>query len=148
MKAAATSKNRDRIIALALTSIGAIGLILTLRVQPHALDLNPGVEGCLTTGIVGMLLALLEGVPYTRVILLSLPVALLQWITCRIVGAPALAVLALEAIVAGFFGVVLAPICSRESRELRESREHTPASAVERTEPRANPHAAPTPARS
>jgi len=95
---------------LALLLVGS-GLALWVGAtwrNPNALSMLPGADGCLTAGIVGILLALLHGVPYrTAVFLLAVPIAMVQLLATHLIGVPFYAALGLEMTVIGMFGLAL-----------------------------------------
>jgi len=86
-------------------TVGGVAAVIVAMIQRwNPQEMNPGVEGSLTVGIVGSVLALVEGLPYTTVIKLMIPIWAIQYVTCQMVPGPSFAVLGIELIALGFFG--------------------------------------------
>ncbi|AGP35111.1 hypothetical protein SCE1572_11675 [Sorangium cellulosum So0157-2] len=115
-------------IALLLLGSGALLWIRAALRTPSALALLPGADGCLTAGIVGVLLALLHGIPYrTALVSLAAPLVLVQVVASELAGSSFLPVLGIELTALGLFGLPLSrlprrrPAASRPVRSLREA---------------------------
>lgn len=100
---------RDLFAALATTLLGGLLLFLTLRARWDPLDMNPGVEGCLTAGVIGTILLLLARIPYQQALLFASPVLALEYWAVHAVGGPAVGVVAIHLIVIGFIGLAISP---------------------------------------
>ncbi|WP_437601757.1 hypothetical protein [Sorangium sp. So ce590] len=115
-------------IALLLLGSGALLWIRAALRDPGALELLPGAEGCLTAGIVGVLLALLHGVPYrTALLSIAAPLVLVQVLASELAGSSFLPVLGIELTALGLFGLPLSrlprrdPAAAAPVRSLREA---------------------------
>jgi hypothetical protein len=91
------------------TVAGALSLVIAPLRDKSAFVMSPGLEGCLTAGVVGLALAILGGVGYRATAALALPIFLAQYLGCRGSGEPALATLGIEALMLGLLGIVMAP---------------------------------------
>ena len=100
--------SKDRWVAVALTMLGGAGLMVALLRHWNAQEMNPGIEGSLTVGIFAPILALSSGIGYRRTVMVSLPVLLIQYLTCFAAAGPALPVVSLELCCLGFLGFVVA----------------------------------------
>jgi hypothetical protein len=98
------------------TVAGAFALVIATLRDKGAFVMSPGLEGCLTAGVVGLALAILGGVGYRTTVALALPIFLAQYLGCRGSGEPVLATLGLEALMLGLLGIVMAP---REARAVK-----------------------------
>jgi hypothetical protein len=103
--------SRQALVGSSLAAVGAAVLLVACLRDQSALSMSPGLEGCLTVGVVGVALALSEGIAYATAVAITLPVLLLQFVACRAAGEPVLAMLGLEGLVIGLFGLI-APIQS------------------------------------
>jgi hypothetical protein len=99
---------RDRWLAAAMMAAGGavIGLALFQRWDPR--QMNPGIEGALTAGFFGPALALLGGLRFSSTLQLAVPIWIIQLFACAAVSGPVVAVLGLEMVALGGFGVLLA----------------------------------------
>ncbi|NUQ74003.1 MAG: hypothetical protein HUU21_10645 [Polyangiaceae bacterium] len=88
---------------------GAIALIIAPLRDKSAFVMSPGLEGCLTAGVVGLALAILGGIGYRGTVALALPIFVAQFLGCRGSGEPVLATLGLEALMLGLLGIVMTP---------------------------------------
>ncbi|KYF57734.1 hypothetical protein BE08_36445 [Sorangium cellulosum] len=103
-------------IALVLLVGGALLWLRAAQRTPSALALLPGVDGCLTVGIVGVLLALLHGIPYrTALLSVAVPIALVQLVASELAGFSFLPVLAIELTAFGLFGLPLSRLPRRRA---------------------------------
>ncbi|WP_233561467.1 hypothetical protein [Sorangium cellulosum] len=101
-------------IALVLLVGGALLWLRAAQRTPGALALLPGVDGCMTAGIVGVLLALLHGIPYrTALLSAALPIALVQLLASELAGFSFLPVLGIELTAFGLFGLPLSRLPRR-----------------------------------
>ncbi|WP_437691482.1 hypothetical protein [Sorangium sp. So ce176] len=101
-------------IALVLLVGGALLWLRAAQRTPSALALLPGADGCLTAGIVGVLLALLHGIPYrTALLSAALPIALVQLLASELAGFSFLPVLGIELTAFGLFGLPLSRLPRR-----------------------------------
>ncbi len=99
---------KDLILPVVVAASGGAGLTFAMLQRWNPQDMNPGVEGCLATGILGGLLAVSQGLPFQHVLALYIPLLGIQFSVLRSVNAPAFGVLGIELIALGLFGVVSA----------------------------------------
>jgi hypothetical protein len=85
--------------------VGAAAVAIAPAVDKSAFVMSPGLEGCLTAGVVGFALAILGGVGYLTTAAIALPIFLAQYLGCRGAGEPVLATLGLEALMLGLVGL-------------------------------------------
>ncbi|MFT3773519.1 MAG: hypothetical protein QM820_49720 [Minicystis sp.] len=97
----------DLYLALAATLLGGLFFYLALRARWNPHDVNPGIDGCLTAGVVGTILAILAPMEYWRALLLTAPVMALEYWACAAVGGSALGIVGLHLIIVGFIGLGL-----------------------------------------
>lgn len=101
-------------IAMVLLGTGSLLWIRAALRTPGALDMTPSVDGCLTVGIVGVLLALLHGIAYpTALLSVAAPIALVQLLATGGSGFAFLPVLGIELTVLGLFGLPLSRLPRR-----------------------------------
>ncbi|WP_437579390.1 hypothetical protein [Sorangium sp. So ce887] len=117
-------------IALLLLGSGALLWIRAALRDSDALVLLPGAEGCLTAGIVGVLLALLHGIPYrTALLSIAAPLVLVQVLASELAGSSFLPVVGIELTALGLFGLPLSRLPRRRAaatRPVRSLREAPP----------------------
>lgn len=95
-------------LSFALLAAGSALWLTSVLRNPAALQMLPGIDGCLAAGLVGALLALLHGVPYRVTIFgLMVPIALIQVAACAAVHVSFVPMLGVEMAVLGLFGVVM-----------------------------------------
>ncbi|WP_437280902.1 hypothetical protein WME90_10190 [Sorangium sp. So ce375] len=100
-------------IALVLLGTGSLLCLRAALRGPGALDMLPWVDGCLTVGIVGVLLALLHGITYpTALLSVAVPLALVQFLVAGLSGF-ALPVLGIELTALGLLGLPLSRLPRR-----------------------------------
>ncbi|WP_437592096.1 hypothetical protein [Sorangium sp. So ce1000] len=110
-------------IAMVLLGTGSLLWIRAALRAPGALDMTPTVDGCLTVGIVGVLLALLHGVAYpTALLSVAVPIALVQLLVSGISGSALLPVLGIELTVLGLLGLPLSRLPRRRPAETAPAR--------------------------
>ncbi|HZF50018.1 MAG TPA: hypothetical protein VE093_15270 [Polyangiaceae bacterium] len=97
------------IVGVLFTVGGAAALLVAPLRDKSAFVMSPGLEGCLTAGVVGLALALAGGAGYLATALLALPILLVQLLACQGSGEPALATLGIEALMLGILGFVMTP---------------------------------------
>lgn len=104
----ATSK--DLTWALAVTAAGALALLFARRAHWSPADLDPGVEGCLTTGLVAFAMALLHPLPYRLVLTLCAPVLVGEHILLRMSAGTATSagMIGIQLVVMGVVGLLKA----------------------------------------
>lgn len=131
----AKTTSRDLGLALIVTLGGGAVLLSALRASWNPQDLSLGVESCLTTTVVGFLLALLHPLPYGRVLALCAPLVAVEYWSCTYAAGSAVGrgIVGTQLVIMGFVGLALT---------LRERR---PAAAPEAVRA---PCAAPRPASS
>lgn len=124
-----------------LSNPTALGAVLTLLAgaslfaapmqDRNAFVMSPGLEGCLAVGSVGLLLALLGGLKYGQVVLLSLPIFAIQVLSCWYAREPWLGVLGLEFLGLGLLGVLRPAQKTQEQRSSAQERQSAKADGVE-----------------
>ncbi|XXY47254.1 hypothetical protein WME91_45355 [Sorangium sp. So ce269] len=101
-------------IALVLLGSGALLWLRAAQRTPGALALLPAVDGCLAVGVVGVLLALLHGVPYrTALLSVAAPIAGVQLLASELAGFSFLPVLGIELTAFGLLGLPLSRLPRR-----------------------------------
>lgn len=128
MRAKASSK--DLYLGLGATLLGGLLLYLAMQARWSPGDMLPGVEGCLTAGLVGTVLLLLHPMPYARAVLISAPVLSIEYWACAVSGGPAVGLVGLQLMIVGFVGLILGTRGAAASADTR-------ADAVERAVPEA-----------
>ncbi|MGK3995909.1 hypothetical protein [Sorangium sp. So ce1024] len=129
-------------IALVLLVGGALLWLRAAQRTPSALAMLPGVDGCLTAGVVGVLLALLHGIPYrTALVSVAVPVVLIQLAVSKIAGFSFLPVLGIELTAFGLFGLPLSRLPRRRAASAPAHAPHTAPPHEAPSHP-APPHAA------
>lgn len=98
--------SKQVLIGVALAVVGSGALIAALLRNRTALTMTPGVEGSLIAAIVGVALALSEGVAYTTVAMTAVPIFCMQYLACQSVGESSLALLGLQGIIVGLVGLI------------------------------------------
>lgn len=98
---------KDLFAALVATLLGGLLLFLTLRARWDPQDMNPGVEGCLTAGVIGTILLLLARIPFSQALVLASPVLAVEYWAVSAAGGPAVGVVAIHLITVGFIGLAL-----------------------------------------
>lgn len=99
---------QQTMIGVAFACAGTLSILYAILREKSAFTMSPGVEGSLTAFVVGIALALSEGVAFGSAVVVALPLFVLQYVGCRYVGEPALGILGLEAVLIGLYGL-LAP---------------------------------------
>ncbi len=66
----------------ALMALSSLLLLLAPLLERRAFVMRPGTDGALAMGIIGCLLASLEGLPFKRIMLLMTPVFVMQLVMC------------------------------------------------------------------
>lgn len=115
-------------MAVALLVGGSILWIGALLRNPMALSMLPGFDGCLTAGVVGILLALLHGIPYrTALLYLAVPIIALQLMVSAAMRVSFFPMLGIELCALGLFGLPFSrmprPAAARERVTESKSRE-------------------------
>jgi hypothetical protein len=96
--------------ALALAIAGGASMLLASRWHWSAGDLSPGLEGCLTTAVVGFVMVLLHGLPYRHALALASPVVAAMYLVMAAAEGRALAtgITGMALTILGVLGVALA----------------------------------------
>lgn len=92
--------------ALALVIVGAATIAIGFATHRQPLAVSPAVDGTLTMGVLGLLLALAAGVPYPRALYLMAPVVIVQLIAL-LRGGDSIAPVGIELALTGVIGLVL-----------------------------------------
>jgi hypothetical protein len=99
---------RDLTPALAVLVAGAASLVASVLTARDPFHFVPAMDGLVTVGAVGFLLALAGKVPYRVALVAMLPIVGIQALGARVHHASFLATVGIEALVAGMVGVALA----------------------------------------
>ena len=102
-----------------LTVLSGVMLYLAPLQDRNAFVMSPGLEGCLAVGSVGLLLALLEGWSYGRVLTLAVPIFGVQVLACRYGGEPWAGMLGLQLLGLGLVGL-LKPAPKAQAQETKQ----------------------------
>lgn len=92
-------------LPVVVAAVGTASLLYALSRRWNAQDMLPGIEGCVTTGILGALLALFHGLPFSTVVKLFIPVFAIQYVIYSHVSAQAYGLLGIELIGVGVLGL-------------------------------------------
>jgi hypothetical protein len=95
-------------LPLVVAAAGTASLLYALSRRWNAQDMLPGIEGCVTTGIFGALLALCHGLRFSTVVKLFIPLFAIQYVIYRYVSAQAYGLLGIELIAVGGLGLAAA----------------------------------------
>ena len=115
------ASSRQIVIGVALAVAGSGALFAALLHNKMALTMTPGVEGSLIAAVVGVALALSEGVAYTTVVMTAIPIFIMQYLACRSVGEPSLALLGLQGVIVGLVGLIAPARSAARSRSAPRS---------------------------
>jgi hypothetical protein len=99
----------SRGLGLVLALSGGAVLTAALVRDRNAMQMLPGMDGCLTAGVLALLLPLVHGLRYRTALALALPVVVLQLAACRTAGAAFLPILGPELLAYGLLGVIPIP---------------------------------------
>ena len=119
------------VLGAVLTLLAGASLFAAPMQDRNAFVMSPGLEGCLAVGSVGLLLALLGGLKYGQVVLLSLPIFAIQVLSCWYAREPWLGVLGLEFLGLGLLGVLRPAQKTQEQRSSAQERQSAKADGVE-----------------
>lgn len=102
--------SRDLIWALVVAGAGAAAMFFALRAHWKPGDLDPGIEGCMTAGIVGFGMAMLHPLPYRWALGLCAPVLAAECLVMRYAGGTATAVglVGIQLVIMGLAGLATA----------------------------------------
>src|SRR5262249_1851726 len=78
----------DLLIAAVSIAFGALAIGVAYQLSRAPFVMLPSLDGALTVGVVGVLLALAGGLPYRRALLLLSPVLVAQLVAARLYSAP------------------------------------------------------------
>jgi hypothetical protein len=106
----AKTTSKDLGPALAVTAVGAAVIFFALHARWSPQDLDPGVEGCLTVGIVGFVMAMLHPLPYRQAVALCVPAVAAGFFTVRYAASTAIGagMAGIQLLIMGIAGVALA----------------------------------------
>jgi hypothetical protein len=101
---------RDLRWALGVTAAGAAAMLFAFRAHWSPPDLDPGIEGCLTAGMAGFVMAMLHPLPYGRALALCAPVVVAEYFTLRHTAGTAIGagLVGVQLVFMGFVGLALA----------------------------------------
>jgi hypothetical protein len=103
----AKASPKDLYLGVVTTLLGGVLLYLAMRDRWSPSDMLPGIEGTLTTGVLGTIVLLLHPLPYARALLYSMPVLAIEYWACSTAGGPAKGIVGLQLIIVGFIGLVV-----------------------------------------
>ena len=98
---------RDSWLAPALLIAGVVALGYAVLHRWNAQEMNPGVEGALTVGVLAPMLLLFEGLSFSEMLKAAVPIWIIQFAACAAVAGPAVAGLGIELCVVGAIGVLV-----------------------------------------
>ncbi|MGK4006479.1 hypothetical protein WMF31_27920 [Sorangium sp. So ce1036] len=102
------------LVAMVLLGSGSFLWIRAALSAPSTLALTAAMDGCLTAGIAGVMLALLHGIRYrTALLTLAAPIVLVQFVASGATVPSFLPVLGLELTAFGLFGLPLSRLPQR-----------------------------------
>ena len=130
---------KDSRLAIAVTLAGGVALIVAHRAHWQAQDMSPGIEGCLTTSVLGSIVLLLHPLRYASAVVLSVPLLVGEYLACAFTESSAvgLGMVGVHLVIVGFLGIALT---------LREPRPSArPARASRRLSPPASTSPSPAP---
>lgn len=110
------------LLGTVLTVLSGVILYLAPLQDRNAFVMSPGLEGCLAVGSVGLLLALLEGWSYGRVLIVAVPIVGIQVLACRYGGEPWAGMLGLQLLGLGLVGL-LKPAPKVQAQETKQPME-------------------------
>lgn len=108
---------KDVALAFSLAVFGGALLLGALRAGWVIEQMNPSIEGAITVGVVGFVLALLHPVGYRRAVIVSAPVLAVQAAACFATGGPAAGVVGVELLFFGVVGIVKGIVADRRVPE-------------------------------
>lgn len=88
----ARTTSKDLPLPVAVATLGGAAIIVALRMRWSPGDLSPGIEGAVTTTVVGFLMLLLHGVDYPRSVIINLPMLVMLYLACALTTTPAIGV--------------------------------------------------------
>jgi hypothetical protein len=98
----------DLPLALSLLVLGLASAAIASRQSAAAFDFIPSMDGCVTAGCVGFVLALASGAPFRQALSMLAPIVGVQLVGARVHNASLLATLGIDALVVGLIGTALA----------------------------------------
>lgn len=124
----AKSTSKDLSLSVAVIVAGGAALILAMRQHWSPGDLSPGVEGAITTSLIGFFMLLLHGIDYPRTVAVNVPVGAMLYAACALGASPAqgLGMVGIHAVVVGVVGLALS---FREPRPEPSAEDKRPLSA-------------------
>jgi hypothetical protein len=108
MRSTAKSAGWDRTLAVVVTLAGGAALLFSLQHRWNPQEMNPGVEGAVTVGVLAPLLALLGGLRYPDMLKIAVPIWAVQYAACLAANGPALPGVGIALVATGFFGFLRA----------------------------------------
>ena len=99
--------SRDMILALTLTLVGVAAVVFAIAHRWNPQELMPGIEGCLTAGVVGFIMALLHPVSYGNAVVIVAPIVAVEYVATAAAGGPAVGVVGIQLAFMGLLGLVL-----------------------------------------
>ncbi len=112
MHAFAEKLTEERNLATLLTAAGGISVVVAFMLRAHPFNLPTAIDGVLTCGLLGFVLAILHGLGYRTALQLIAPIAAIQLIACLRYGITPFGVLGIEALLFGALGVLFIPTSS------------------------------------
>ncbi len=107
---------KDRIswLAPALLGAGAMALSYAALHAGGAQDMNPGVEGAVTVGVLAPILLLLHGLRFTEMLKVAAPIWFVQLVATVAVAGPAVSGMGINLVVTGAIGILINVLASRD----------------------------------
>jgi len=97
----------DRHIALLLACVGGISLVVASLASAHPFNMSPSMQGVLTCGVLGFVLAILHPLPYRQALRVMLPIVAVQLAAFAAHGINIAAAMGIEALVYGVVGLIV-----------------------------------------
>ena len=120
--------SRDMALSLALAAAGVAAVIFAIAHRWNPQELNPGIEGCLTAGVVGFVMALLHPLPYGSAVALTAPIVAVEYTSSVVAGGPAVGVVGVQLAVMGMIGLAVG-LATRRAPEHEEQEDDASAEA-------------------
>jgi hypothetical protein len=105
--------SREMVLALVLTIVGAGLMAVAIAHRWNPQDMNPGIEGCLTAGVLGFLLCLLHPMSYATAASVTAPLVAVEYAATAVAGGPAVGVVGIQLVIMGMIGLSLGGLTAR-----------------------------------
>lgn len=106
---------RDSWLAPGLLLLGVAAILYATLHADRAQDMNPGLEGAVTAGVLAPVLLLIHGLRFSEMLKTVAPIWLLQLVATAAVSGPVVAGLGIDLCVTGAVGILINVLASRTS---------------------------------